>query len=187
LSPVNARAELARSIVVATMFRTRGVLRMTQRYPGQGHWLVVANGARARILADTGTAGVFRHVADLVHPQTRQKGVELAQARGGDRPGHVEGTGHGPGGAAYQPRTDPREREHDRFAREVAEAVNRGVAAGDCQALTLVASNPALGEIKSHLSHEAQQRLQRTIAHDYTDLREDELAQRLASGGDTSG
>lgn len=153
---------------------------MTHRSDGDGHWLVVANGARARILAETEAPGGFRHVADLVHPQTRQKAVELADSRGADRPGHMPGAGHGPGGAAYEPRTHPREREHDRFAREVADAVNRGVAAGECRTLTLVASNPALGEIKGHLSQEAHKRLQRTVAHDYTALREDELARRLS-------
>jgi protein required for attachment to host cells len=91
----------------------------------------------------------------------------------------MHGTGHGPGGAAYEPRTSAREREHDRFAREVADAVNRGVAAGACRTLTLVASDPALGEIKAHLSHEAHRRLERTVAHDYTALRENELARRL--------
>jgi protein required for attachment to host cells len=152
---------------------------MTHRSQDEGHWIVVANGARARVLAETATAGGLRPVAALVHPQSRQKGIEMAEAHGGDRSGHMPGTGHGPGSAAYEPRTPIREREHDRFAREVADAVNRGVAAGECRWVTLVASNPALGEIKAHLSHEASKRLQRTVAHDYTALREDELARRL--------
>lgn len=154
---------------------------MTTRSQGQGHWLVVANGARARVLETTDVPGTYRHVADLVHPQTRLKGMELAKAAGGDRPGHVPGPAHGgTGSSAYEPRTPPREREHDRFARQVAQLLNDGVAAGDCMSITLVASAPALGEIKSHLSEGARRRVGRTLNHDFTTLCGAELAERLA-------
>lgn len=139
------------------------------------HWLVIANAARARVLEETGRSGHYGPVADWVHPQSRHKGVQLDSARAG----HVEGVGHGLGSAAYLPRTDPREREHDRFAREVAAAVNDGVAQGRCAGLTLVASDPFLGALKAHLSVASRKRLLRTVAHDYTALRDAELARRL--------
>lgn len=150
---------------------------MTFRFDGPGQWVVVANGSRARVLECTAHPHVFRHVADMVHPQTRLKGVELARAGGGDRAGHVEGPGHG--SAAYQPRTTAREREHDRFARQVAGLLNDGVAAGDCVSIVLVASDPALGEIRSHLSTIALRRVHRTLASDFTTLRDAELGERL--------
>jgi protein required for attachment to host cells len=146
------------------------------------NWLIVANASRARVLEESSKPGVYVHVADLVHPQSRQKGVDLA----GDRPGHVGGAApQGAGGAAYDPRTAPREREHDRFAREVASALNAGVAAGRCAGLVLVASNPFLGRLKEHLSEQARKALLRSVAADYTALDERELAARLsaASGG----
>jgi protein required for attachment to host cells len=145
------------------------------------NWIVVANAARARVLEEADDRGHFLHVADLVHPQSRQKGVDLARAHGGDRPGHVEGQGHGLGSAAYLPRTDPREREHDRFAREVAATLNEGVASGRCAGIVLVASDPFLGQLKAHLDTQAGKALLRTVASDYTGLRDDELARRLAS------
>lgn len=147
-------------------------------------WIVVANAARARVLeeADEPTARArtrrpprFVHVADLVHPQSRQKGVEL----GDDRPGHVEGGAVGLAGAAYMPRTDPREREHDRFAREVARMLDHGVADGRCAGLVLVATNPFLGRLKHHLGEQAQKLILRTLSADYTTLEEAELAERL--------
>ena len=145
------------------------------------NWLVVANAARARVLEEGDAIDNKRHpyvhVADLVHPESRQKGVELAS----DRPGHVEGVGHGPGSAAYQPRSDPREREHDRFAREVAQMLDKGVAAQRCAGLVLVASSPFLGHLKSHLGEQATKAIVRTIDADYTTLDERELAQRLAA------
>jgi protein required for attachment to host cells len=141
------------------------------------HWLVVANAARARVLEQTDVAGVFKSVADLVHPQSRMKGEQL----GSDRPGHAHAEGHGLAGTSYVPRTDPREREHDRFAREVAAAVNHGVAEDRCAGITLVASDPFLGHLKSHLGSQARKLLLRTVAADYTTLRDDELARRIAA------
>lgn len=139
------------------------------------NWWVVANAARARVLEETEHAGVYAHVADLVHPASRMKGVQL----GRDRAGHVEGTGHGLGSAAYEHRTDPREREHQRFAAELARMLDDAVAAGRCAGIVLVASNPFLGEVKTHLGAQAGKALLRTVAADYTALDEKELARRL--------
>jgi protein required for attachment to host cells len=141
------------------------------------NWLVVANASRARVLEEADLDGHYTHVADLVHPQSRLKGGQLA----GDRPGHVEGIGHGLGSAAYLPRTNPRTREHDRFAREVAARLNEGVAGGRCAGLTLVASDPFLGQLKSHLGEQTRKLLLRTVAADYTALRDDALLAKLAA------
>ena len=139
------------------------------------NWLVICNAARARVLEEGDRPGRYEHVADLVHPQSRMKGVHL----GDDRPGHVEGTGHGLGSTSYEPRTSLREREHDRFAREVAHAVNDGVAQGRCAGITLVASDPFLGHVKSHLDAQAGKQLLRTVASDFTTLSDDEVLRRL--------
>jgi protein required for attachment to host cells len=143
------------------------------------NWIVVANAARARVLeqAEAGApAAGYAHVADLVHPDSRRKGVELAS----DRPGRVAGTGHGLGSASYRPRTDPREREHDRFALEVARLLDQGVADGRCAGLVLVASDPFLGRLKAHLGGQATKAVLRCVAADYTDLDETTIAHRLA-------
>lgn len=139
------------------------------------NWVVVANAARARVLAETGETGRYEHRADLVHPGSRQKGVDL----GDDRPGQLEGGGRGVGGS-FQPRTDPREHEREQFAREVAALLNEGIAAGQCAGLVLVASDPFLGHLKAHLGAQANKLLLRTVASDYTALNERELAERLA-------
>ncbi|MFZ2649045.1 MAG: host attachment protein [Burkholderiaceae bacterium] len=140
------------------------------------NWLVVANASKARVLEESNKPDAYVHLADLVHPQSRQKGMDLDD----DRPGHVNALGPRPGGSTYDSRTNPREREHDRFAREVATAVNDGVAAGQCAGLVLVASNPFLGHVKAHLSEQAHKVLLRCVASDYTALRDAEIARRLA-------
>jgi protein required for attachment to host cells len=140
------------------------------------NWLVVANASRARVLEEGASPGTYSHAADLVHPGSRQKGVAL----GTDRPGHVEGTGHGLGSAAYQPRSEPHHHEHERFAQELAALLNAGVADGRCAGLVLCASNPFLGLLKAHLSEHAREAVLRTVPSDYTALRDDQLAERLA-------
>lgn len=141
------------------------------------NWLVVANAARARVLEETDKPGVYLHQADLVHPGSRQKGMALAT----DRPGHLAGAGHGLGHASFRPRTAPQEREHDRFAREVAATLNLGLANGACAGFVLVASNPFLGHIRAHLSRQAQRALLYFVPSDYTALRDEVLAQRVAA------
>ena len=140
------------------------------------NWIVIANAARARVLEESDRPGRYEHVADLVHPQSRMKGAQLDT----DRPGHVEGTGHGLGSASYQPRTDPREREHDRFAREVARVVNEAVAKSRCAGITLVASDPFMGQLKSHLHVQAGKLLLRSLSSDFTTLSDDEVLRRLS-------
>lgn len=147
------------------------------------NWLIVANATRARVLTEADPqadpSAHYHHFADLVHTESRQKGVELAT----DRPGHMPGGGFGPtssAGTSYPPRTDPREREHDRFAQQVAGVISAAVADGSCAGFVLVASNPFLGHVKAHLSRQAAKALLRTVPSDYTALTDDELARRLA-------
>jgi len=139
------------------------------------NWLIVANAARARVLEETAEAGCYRHLLDLAHPQSRMKGHQLAA----ERPGHIEGIGHGLGNASFQPRTDPREREHDRFSRQVAQALNDGVAQDRCAGFTLVASDPFLGQLKSHLNGQTRKLLLRAVASDLTNLSDADLVRRL--------
>lgn len=148
------------------------------------NWVVVANAARARVLEETDEPGVYVHRADLVHPASRLKGSALSD----DRPGHVGGPGHGPGGAAYEPKTNPREREHARFAQELAAMLDEGVLARRCAGIVLVASNPFLGHLEAELHEHTRRAVLRTVPADYTGLHEDEIARRigpsrLARGG----
>ena len=55
------------------------------------------------------------------------------------------------------------------------------MAAARCAGLTLVASDPFLGLVKSHLDVRARKLLLRTLARDFTHLRDDELAQHIES------
>lgn len=147
------------------------------------NWVVVANAAQARVLEEVGPRPGdardrvrYTAVATLVHPKSRIKGVDLAS----DRPGHVERSGHGLSRTAYVPRSDPRVHEQDLFARELAALLDQGVADGRCAGLVLMAANPFLGRLKSHLGAQSVKAVLRTLAVDGTHLGPDELAERLS-------
>jgi protein required for attachment to host cells len=142
------------------------------------NWWVVANAARARILEENGQPGVYVLKAEYEHASSRLKGMAL----GSTAPGHGQGGGHGAGSGAYTPRGDVREREHDRFAQQLADRLNEGVAAGHCTGLVLVASNPFLGLLKSHLGVQAHKAILHALPNDFTAFPEDELA--AAAGRD---
>jgi protein required for attachment to host cells len=139
-------------------------------------WYVIANASRARILERGSAPEPWVDIATLVHPASRQPGQRLSH----DRPGHVAGTGHGLGNSTYVPRTDPRQFEHERFAREIAETVDAAVAAGRCSGVVLVASNPFLGVLKAQLGTTARKLVRQTITHDFTTLSQSALYARLA-------
>jgi protein required for attachment to host cells len=143
----------------------------------QDTWVMVANAARARCFERRDSDGVLKELADYVHPESRQKGVDL----GTDRGGHVDqGTcAGGGGGTQLDARTDLRAKEHDSFARQLAKVINDAVAGGRCHALVLMASNPFLGEVKSHLSPHADRLLQAAIPSDLTSFEGRELQRRV--------
>lgn len=140
-------------------------------------WIVLANASRARILEREVTEGPLAEVADLVHPQSRQKGSALTA----DREGHAQ-KAHGDRGhasTAFQPVTDPRQKEHAVFASEVATYLDEAVTTGLCQVVVLIASDPFLGEVKRHLSDAVRHALRASIPLDLTSFVEPDLSHRV--------
>ena len=145
-------------------------------------WIVLANAARARILERDANGGRLLELADLVHPQSREKVSELTS----DQEGHAQKSHGAPGGAgtAFQPRTTPHEKEHAVFARELAHNLEQAVVQGRCPALVLIASDPFLGELKSHLGHAAAKVVSATLARDLTSFAGQQLEHRVTEALD---
>ena len=137
-------------------------------------WIVVANASLARLFSRDSPTGPLAPLATMEHPESRLKGSELAD----DRPGH-EATDNSSGGNRYEPRSDVRRKEHQRFAREIAERLETGLAAGEFSTLWLFASSPFLGELKEQLSDAVDKRLQFALDSDLTSFGLAEIEQRL--------
>ncbi len=137
-------------------------------------WILVANASLARLFSRDSPTDPLVPLATMEHAESRLKGSELAD----DRPGH-EATDNNSGGNRYEPRSDVRRKEHRRFAREIAERLEIGLAAGEFSTLCLFASSPFLGELKSQLSDAVDKRLQVALDSDFTSFGLAEIEQRL--------
>jgi protein required for attachment to host cells len=137
-------------------------------------WILIANASTARCFEKAGD-GKLVLLDSFAHPDSRKPGSTL----GSGRPGHIEGVGHGLGSASYQPRVDPKSWEHEKFAKELAAYLNTAVAAHKFERVFVIASNPFLGQIKSHLDVQAVKRLAGGIAADLTSYEGRELKARV--------
>ena len=138
-------------------------------------WIVLCNASIARIFSRASPAEPLVPLPTLEHAESRQKGRELA----GDRPGH-EASDHSAGGNRFEPRIDPRRKEHERFAEVVAKHLQAGLDEGAFDALWLLASDPFLGELKAHLGDAVLRRVQRTESLDLSAFGLSEIERRLA-------
>ncbi len=84
------------------------------------------------------------------------------------------------GRTSFVPRTEPKDREREEFAREVARALEEGVVAHRCSGIAVFASNPFLGELQGHLSNGVRQHVTASHALDLTAFEGRELEQRVA-------
>ena len=137
-------------------------------------WILLANASHARLLSRDSATDPLVPLATLEHPESRLKASQLAD----DRPGH-EATDNSSGGNRYEPRSDVRRKEHQRFAREIAHRLDSGLAAGEFGALWLFASSPFLGELKAQLSDAVNKRVHLALDSDLTALGLAEIEQRL--------
>ena len=138
------------------------------------HWILVANASHARLFSRESPTAPLIPLANMEHPESRLKGSELAD----DRPGH-EATDHSSGGNRYEPRSDVRRKEHQRFAREIAGRLDAGLAAQEFSTLWLCASNPFMGELKAQLSDAVDKHVDFALDTDLTSFGIAEIEQRL--------
>lgn len=132
-------------------------------------WILIANAAQAYCYLRNAPQGPLQLLQHMTHPQSRARDADLTTAA----------LGHGLGAATYAPRLDPKQKEHEQFAAEVADKINTAVAAHECSAWILIASNPFLGEIKAHLNKSASEALQATVPSDLTAYEGRELQERV--------
>lgn len=136
-------------------------------------WILVADGARARLFEREGSEGPMRQLQAWVHPPSRLRAESLAfDQLGRASKGHT-------GTVQFAPRLSLRQREHQRFAHDLAQCLADGVAAGRCDALVLIASNSMLGSIRHALPGSSARRVIWSAPVDLTTFDGRELEQRI--------
>jgi len=137
-------------------------------------WILVANASVARCYTREHANSPFKVVAEFEDALGRAKGSDLV----GDRAGY-EAVGRDRAGTAFSPHMDPRKKEHETFARQLAQFLNGAIAARRCEQIAIFASNPFLGEIKALLDEHAARALVRSLALDLTSFTGAELSRRI--------
>ncbi len=137
------------------------------------NWILIANATHARLLVqESGSPMVV--LQGFEHPQGRSKISELAD----DRAGH-DNTERNFGGTAYQPRVNAKQKEHIRFARELADFLDSAAQQASFHSLVVFASNPFMGELKAELGVAATRLLASTHDIDLTSFGLTEVEQRI--------
>jgi protein required for attachment to host cells len=136
-------------------------------------WIVIADGSRARLFEQAQPAGPWSELRAWVNPASRLRTESLAF----DQLGRAS-KGQ-PGATSFVPRTSPRQREHRRFAHELARHLDLGVRSGRCDGLVLIASNSLLGELRQALPVQATKRVRWSAPVDLTSFSGRELQARV--------
>lgn len=109
-------------------------------------WIVVADSARARIFKREGRWQKLNEFRDLAHPESRLHNGDLRTTGRGEQQQSTRQSSH-----ASNWENGPAETEAARFAREVAQALQRGRADGAYEKLVLVAAPAFLGRLRDKL------------------------------------
>lgn len=137
-------------------------------------WILIANATRARLLEQESKDKV-KELKSFEHPQSRSRASELSADRSG-----YQRTDRSFGAASFQPRTDPRQKEHTLFARELAEYLEREAQLGTFASVSVLASSPFLGELKAELGDATKRLLGVTRTVDLTMVGKAEIGRRVA-------
>jgi len=139
-------------------------------------WFVVADGAKARILAQRGGSGPLEPASNSCFAQAEAR--LPTREVGADRPGRVhesaDATRH-----AMEPRVDWHRFAKEQFARGIADALEAAAGRKLYDALVLVAPPRTLGDLRRALGDHASALVTREIAKDLTNISDHDLPAHL--------
>jgi protein required for attachment to host cells len=137
-------------------------------------WIVLADGARARVLLNEGPNKGLREVLTAQSETARLAGRDLMA----DAQGRVFDSA-GQGRHAVEPRTDAKTLEEEKFLREVVRMLERGAQGGEYDRLVLCAAPRALGELRGLLPKAVQDRIAAELPKDLTNTPLDQVPRSL--------
>lgn len=141
-------------------------------------WIVIADGARARILAQKAPRGALLPALDqeLVDPAVHGHSRDIKS----DAPGRAFDPGSG-ARHAMEPRHDPHQYEKHLFAKRVAELINAAAGRKEFNRLVLVAPPKTLGDLRAELDEHAAKMVTGTLDRDLLKIGAADLPRHLES------
>jgi protein required for attachment to host cells len=137
-------------------------------------WVLIADGARARVLEHTGPGKGLKAVDGLDFAIDPVQAHDLVT----DRPGR----GHSSGGSnrgAMEPRTDPVAYRETEFVKSLAAMLDRHQQQGDYDRLVIAAAPIALGDIRKAITAGVRKTIVAELDKDLTKLPTQQLDKHL--------
>ncbi len=136
-------------------------------------WILVANSSRAKLFATDERAERWDLREEFLHEESRTFSRTLLNQPDNPNAGSL----HKP-----QPESEPDARqqlEHDRFARELAARLERGLNDRAYDRIVIAAPPSFLGLLRKHISQRVHQRLMLDMRADYVNVPIRELPERI--------
>ena len=137
-------------------------------------WILIADGAKARVVAQDKESRRFRPAFEEAHFGTTAQSKEIAS----DRPGRAFSS-VGEGRSAMEPTTDPQRHAEFSFARDLAERLTKAANRNQFDRLILVAAPKTLGDLRRLLPDTVRDRVQVEIDKDLTNVPDNDLGKHL--------
>jgi protein required for attachment to host cells len=156
--------------------RVGGPVIAEERMMTRETWVVVADGAGARLLRAHRPTRRLELLREERHPEGRAKPSDLVS----DRPGRSLDSSHAGQRHAMEPDTDPRRVELHRFVQHLARELEAASSAAAFDSLVLVAAPRVLGELRSVLPPSVAGRVEQEVAKDLAGFDLKDLEKHLA-------
>lgn len=137
-------------------------------------WIVVADAARARIFFADGPTSPIQPLEQLVSPEARLHGRDLAS----DRPGRSFDSA-GAGRHGTDAATSPKEHEANRFAKTIADHLEQGRIGNSYTRLILVAEPHFLGLLRKAISAETRRLITQELDKDLSRFDQKDIRSHL--------
>lgn len=137
-------------------------------------WVLIADGARARILRSDGPGKGLAALADHVYAADHSATHDIVTDRQPRTHSSV-----GERRSAIEPKHDPHRELKAHFAHDLATVLERGLAVADYGRLIVVAPPVTLGDLRKSLSDRVRAVIAAEFAHDLTKVPNDEIASHL--------
>jgi len=155
-------------------------------------WVLVCDASRARLFQAAPRGDELVLLDEMAHPESRAHARDLmSDAQGRKpvgpvpaRPGHGQNGAYGRPGA--EPDTDPKEVEAQKFARQLAERLEKGLNDHAYDRLVVTAPPHFLGLVRASVSTQVERRVGATFDKDLTSMDAAEIARRLGDALQTN-
>ena len=135
-------------------------------------WILLADGAQAKVFENTGRGTGLNAVTDLLFEEEPKQARELVT----DKPGSFSAGG---GRGAREFSSDPVQVRETRFVKSVAEVLERKHQEGAFARLIVCAAPTALGDLRTAMSNQLKAAVVEEIDKDFTNMPTPELEKRL--------